>query len=154
MTHSFVLLNDGSQVLLNDGSSKLLLNASGPTHGVETVGTHAVQKIYPKKRLREVSFVFWLKASIRHRIAVKFMVLESLLRPTVFSRKLPSIPVKELKKIIISVVKEEKTKLVKSLKEELAKAKAQLKLDEDEKLMKDPFYIAILLEKILWRLKK
>ena len=32
MTHSFVLLNDGSDLLLNDGTSKLLLNEAGPEH--------------------------------------------------------------------------------------------------------------------------
>ena len=32
MTHSFVLLNDGSNLGLNDGTSKLLLNEAGPEH--------------------------------------------------------------------------------------------------------------------------
>ena len=37
MTHSFVLLNDGSDLLLNDGS-KVLLNEAGPEHDAGSSG--------------------------------------------------------------------------------------------------------------------
>lgn len=62
MTHSVVLLNDGtSQVLLNDGTSLLLLNAEGVGHGVDIQGIHPIVDLRgfgagrkPKRKSRQI----------------------------------------------------------------------------------------------------
>ena len=63
MTHSKILLNDGSSaILLNDGTSFLILNAEGDVHvsGVDIQGTHPVAdlrgiaQVKKKKRIQPV----------------------------------------------------------------------------------------------------
>jgi len=142
MTHSKVLLNDGSSgILLNDGSSFLVLNAEGPTHGGVTIQSiHATQKVFPKKRLVSVSFRFWLKSSLLERVVVKLRNLESYLKPAM---KIPTLPVKQLKE-----------QIVKLLRNELKEAKMELKILETRWIFEDPAMMGAFFLRLLARLKK
>ena len=111
-----ILLNNGSFVLLNDGSSHVLLNEH---LGVTTQGTHATQKTFPKKRLVNVQFKFWLKANLLEKAIIQLHSIENRISRKGAIIKKPQALTKTLKQTVMKLAKTELSETVKAFKDSL-----------------------------------
>jgi len=135
-----LLLNDGSFLLLNDGTA-LLLN--GGVEGVHPVNDHATQKVFPKKRLVNVEFKFWLKANLLEKVIIQLHSIENRIsRKGVLSKK-PKALTKSLKQTVMKLTKTELTETVKDYKDSLL-----------YDILGNPRVSAMLLLKLLKRVKQ
>ena len=150
MVDNNVLLNDGTALLLNDGSN-LLLNAEGPGH-VTIVGTHASQATQRKKS-KLVGLQVLVKAGITRRVQIRLQKIEHFLNPKLFS-KIPSLPAAKIKQSVVQICRKEVHNIVRSTKYDIFFLKQKLKTIHEEKDLKDPIFIGLMLREILKRLNK
>jgi len=81
MTHSVVLLNDGTSVVLLNNGNQVLLNAEGITHGVDIVGTHPTPMVFRRgEQLLDVEFTFWINAALLIKTYTTFRAFACILR--------------------------------------------------------------------------
>jgi len=150
MAHSYLLLNTGDRLLLNDNSF-LLLNAEGPSQ-VHIVGTHASQTTQ-RKRSKLVGLQVLVKAGITRRVQVRLQKIEKFLNPRIFS-KLPSLQTVKIKQSVVQICRKEVHDIVRSTKYDVFFLKQKLKAIREEKDLKDPIFIGLMLREILKRLNK
>jgi len=91
------LWNDGGCILINE---QLSIISEGPS---------ARADVFLPKRTTPVKFTFWVRASIRRKIVIKLLKLESLLRPKRLVNEIQTNTIKE--KIILYLKKEVYTEL-------------------------------------------
>jgi len=140
MAHEKVLLNDGTSfVLLNSGGSLLLNGTVGGIHPAN----QSTQKVFPKKRLVNVEFKFWLKANLLEKVIIQLHSIENRIsRKGVLSKK-PKALTRTVKETILKLTKIELSETIKDYKDH--------KLYE---ALSDPATIGLLLLKLLKKVKK
>jgi len=112
MAHEKVLSNDGvSLFLLNSGGSLLLNGTEGGVHPANL----STQKIFPKKKLVNVEFKFWLRANLLEKVIIHLHSLENRIsRKGVLSKK-PQALTKTLKQTILKLAKTELSERIKDV---------------------------------------
>ena len=139
MAHEKLLSNDGTSLFLLNSGGHILLN------GTET-GVHpanlSTQKIFPKKRLVNVEFKFWLKANLLEKVIIHLHSIENRIHPKGVLIQKPKALTKSLKQTILKLAKIELTEAIKDYKDH--------KLYE---ALSDPATIGLLLLKLLKKKK-
>jgi len=135
MAHEKVLSNDGvSLFLLNSGGSLLLNGTEGGVHPANL----STQKIFPKKRLVNVEFKFWLRANLLEKVIIHLHSIENRISRKGVLGKKPQALTKTLKQTILKLAKTELSERIKDVKDSLL-----------YEALSDPATIGILLLKLL-----
>ena len=116
MAHEKLLQNDGTSLFLLNSGGSILLN------GTET-GVHpanlSTQKVFPKKRLVNVEFKFWLKANLLEKVIIHLHSIENRISRKGVLIKKPKALTKTLKQTVMKLVKTELLETVKDYKDGL-----------------------------------
>ncbi len=140
MAHEKVLLNDGtSLILLNSGGSLLLNGTVGGIHPAN----QSTQKVFPKKRLVNVEFKFWLKANLLEKVIIQLHSIENRISRKGVLGKKPKALTKTLKQTVMKLTKTELVETVKDYKDGLL-----------YDILGNPRVSAMLLLKLLKKVKK
>lgn len=140
MAHEKVLLNNGTSFVLLNSGGRLLLN--GTEGGVHPSNIHSAQKVFPKKRLVNVEFKFWLKANLLEKVIIQLHSIENRISRKGVLIKKPAALTESLKQTVLKLVKTELLETVKDYKDGLL-----------YDILGNPRISAMLLLKLLKRVK-